>query len=79
MGTSGGACLPPIQAVVHDHTNVNISFIVPLIAFVFVFLYAVVGHKWIRYVNEPLADTSSMNNEDYEDKTIITKKENACN
>ncbi|KAI7897330.1 major facilitator superfamily domain-containing protein [Mucor mucedo] len=76
MGTAGGACLPPIQAVVHDHTNVNISFIVPLIAFVFVFGYAIIGHTWIKYVNEPLADTSSINQETFEDKLVVVKTEN---
>lgn len=76
MGTAGGACLPPIQAVVHDHTNVNISFIVPLCAFIFVFGYAIVGHRWIKYVNEPLADTSSINQETFEDKLVVVKTEN---
>lgn len=52
MGVSGGAVLPPIQAVVHDHTNVNISYVIPLIAFCFVLFYSLVGCKWIKYTDD---------------------------
>ncbi|KAI8646111.1 major facilitator superfamily domain-containing protein [Parasitella parasitica] len=54
MGVSGGAVLPPIQAVIHDHSNVNISFIIPLVAYVVVFLYGTIGCRWIRYVDQDL-------------------------
>ncbi|KAI8973420.1 major facilitator superfamily domain-containing protein [Mycotypha africana] len=62
MGVSGGAVLPPVQAVIHDKVNINISFVIPLIAFVAVFFYSIMGSKWIRYVVEDLsvnADTMS--------------------
>lgn len=55
MGVSGGAVLPPIQAVIHDHTNVNLSFVIPLVAYVVVLLYGTVGCRWIRYVDEDIA------------------------
>ncbi|KAF1803532.1 major facilitator superfamily domain-containing protein [Mucor lusitanicus] len=55
MGVSGGAVLPPIQAVIHDHSNVNISFVIPLVAYVVVLLYGTVGCRWIRYVDEDIA------------------------
>ncbi|CAO3662884.1 unnamed protein product [Rhizopus stolonifer] len=54
MGVSGGAVLPPIQAVAHDHANVNISYIIPLIAFVVVLFYSLVGSKWIMYVDDEI-------------------------
>ena len=55
MGVSGGAVLPPIQAVIHDHSNVNIAFVVPLVAYVVVLLYGTVGCRWIKYVDEDIA------------------------
>lgn len=55
MGVSGGAVLPPIQAVIHDHTNVNISFVIPLVAYVVVFFYGTIGCRLIKYVDEDLA------------------------
>ncbi|KAI9280784.1 major facilitator superfamily domain-containing protein [Sporodiniella umbellata] len=54
MGISGGAVLPPIQAVAHDHSNVNVSFIVPLIAYVVVLLYSLFGSRWIMYVDDEI-------------------------
>jgi FHS family L-fucose permease-like MFS transporter len=83
MGVSGGAVLPPLQAVVHDHVNVNISFVIPLIAFVVVFLYGAIGHRWIIYVDDPIVDTVSFNDETFEGdrlgsekKAVVTEKEN---
>ncbi|GAA5817698.1 hypothetical protein MFLAVUS_011249 [Mucor flavus] len=58
MGTSGGALLPPIQAVVHEKVNVSVSFVVPLIAFTFVLFYSLVGYRWIRYVDDPIVEVS---------------------
>ncbi|KAG2229241.1 hypothetical protein INT48_008644 [Thamnidium elegans] len=58
MGTSGGALLPPIQAVVHEQVNVSVSFVVPLAAFAFVLFYSLVGYRWIRYVDEPIIKVS---------------------
>lgn len=76
MGTAGGAFMPPIQAVVHDRTNVNISYVVPLAGFVFVLFYAVLGHRWVKYVNEPIADTASINHGGFEDTMTVSKTEN---
>lgn len=58
MGTSGGALLPPIQAVVHEKVNVSVSFVVPLVAFAFVLFYSLVGYRWIRYVDDPIVEAS---------------------
>lgn len=74
MGVSGGALLPPLQAVVHDHVNVNISFVIPLAAFCCVFLYAVFGSRWIIYAQEDLAkedndSISSNKNIEYKETT----------
>lgn len=55
-GVSGGAVLPPIQAVIHDNVNVNVSFVIPLIAFVVVLSYGLVGHRWVRYVDDPIVN-----------------------
>ncbi|KAI8883019.1 L-fucose:H+ symporter permease [Backusella circina FSU 941] len=52
MGVSGGAVLPPVQAVIHDRVNVNISFVIPLIAYVIVFFYSTLGSRWIKYIDE---------------------------
>jgi FHS family L-fucose permease-like MFS transporter len=73
MAVSGGCFLPPIQAVIHDHTNVNISFIMPLIAWCVVLFYGLVGHRWIKYVDEPLTvlDKSSLKNEVFEDDNNV--------
>lgn len=86
MGVSGGAVLPPLQAVVHDHVNVNISFVIPLIAFIVVFFYGSIGHRWIVYVDEPIADNLSYTDEtnfdsdnlDGSKKAVVTEKENAA-
>lgn len=80
MGVSGGAVLPPVQAIIHDHTNVNISFVIPLIAWVVVLFYGTLGHRWIRYVDDPIVDNISYNNEGFEDnsnsnKPVVTEKE----
>ncbi|GAA5805223.1 hypothetical protein HPULCUR_010737 [Helicostylum pulchrum] len=58
-GVSGGAVLPPIQAVIHDNVNVNISFVIPLIAFVVVLAYGIVGHRWVRYVDDPIVNSQN--------------------
>lgn len=69
MGVSGGALIPPLQAVVHDHVNVNISFVIPLACFCCVFLYAVFGSRWIIYAKEDLAldETDSVASEKHVD------------
>ena len=40
MAILGGSLLPPVQAVIIDQGQVALSFIVPLICFVVVFIYA---------------------------------------
>lgn len=83
MGVSGGAVLPSVQAVIKDHANVNISFVIPLISWVVVLLYGVFGHRWILYVDDPIIDNSSCTNEGLEDgssspkKPVVSEKENA--
>ncbi|KAG1140853.1 hypothetical protein G6F37_008770 [Rhizopus arrhizus] len=54
MGVCGGAVLPPIQAVIHDHSNVNTSYVMPLIAFVVVLFYSLIGYRLIKYVDEEI-------------------------
>ncbi|KAI8338844.1 major facilitator superfamily domain-containing protein [Blakeslea trispora] len=54
MGVSGGAVIPPLMGVAHDHSNVNIAFVIPLICYVVVLFYALVGSKWIKYVDEDI-------------------------
>ncbi|KAG2229240.1 major facilitator superfamily domain-containing protein [Thamnidium elegans] len=58
-GVSGGAVLPPIQAVIHDNVNVNVSFVIPLIAFVVVLAYGLVGHRWVRYIDDPIVNSQN--------------------
>lgn len=46
MGVSGGAVFPPIQGAIADAVNTRISYVVPLVGFVYVLGY-VVSH-WLR-------------------------------
>lgn len=46
MGVSGGAVFPPIQGAIADAANTRISFVVPLVGFVYVLGY--VGFHWVR-------------------------------
>ena len=46
MAILGGALLPPLQGFVADMTkNLQISFIVPLVAYAYVAFYGAIGHK----------------------------------
>jgi FHS family L-fucose permease-like MFS transporter len=45
MAILGGAILPPVQGWMADHTNIQLSFIVPLIAYAYVAFYGAKGHK----------------------------------
>lgn len=82
MSVSGGAVLPPVQAIIKDHASVNISFVIPLVAWVVVLLYGVFGHRWILYVDDPIVDNLSHTNEGFEgnnsspNKPVVTEKEN---
>lgn len=60
MGVVGGALLPPIQGRIADEINKNgstsglqISFIVPMIAYAYVAFYGLVGHKIGRKAEVP--------------------------
>ena len=41
----GGAILPLVQGYVADMTNVQFSFIVPVVAYIYIAWYALVGSK----------------------------------
>ena len=45
MAILGGAILPPVQGLVADATNLQFSFIVPLIAYAYVAFYGAIGHR----------------------------------
>jgi FHS family L-fucose permease-like MFS transporter len=45
MAILGGAILPPMQGWIADHTNIQLSFIVPLIAYAYVAFYGAIGHR----------------------------------
>jgi FHS family L-fucose permease-like MFS transporter len=46
MAILGGAILPPVQGWIADVTkNLQLSFIVPLIAYAYVAFYGAVGHR----------------------------------
>jgi FHS family L-fucose permease-like MFS transporter len=45
MAILGGAILPPLQGWIADHTNIQLSFIVPLIAYAYVAFYGAKGHR----------------------------------
>jgi FHS family L-fucose permease-like MFS transporter len=46
MGVSGGAVFPPIQGAIADTAGTRISYVVPLVGFVYVFGY--VTFHWLR-------------------------------
>jgi FHS family L-fucose permease-like MFS transporter len=45
MGVSGGAVFPPIQGAIADAHNTRISFLVPMVGFIFVAAYG--AYHWI--------------------------------
>ena len=46
MAILGGAILPPVQGYIADATkNLQLSFIVPLLAYAYVAFYGAVGHR----------------------------------
>jgi FHS family L-fucose permease-like MFS transporter len=45
MGILGAAVLPPIQGRVADHTSIQTSFIVPMIAFAYIAFYGLYGYR----------------------------------
>ena len=49
MAILGGAILPPVQGYIADVTkNLQLSFIVPLIAYAYVAFYGAMGHRMRR-------------------------------
>lgn len=47
MGVSGGAVFPPIQGAIADAAGTRISYVVPLVGFVYVLGY--VSQHWVRH------------------------------
>jgi MFS family permease len=47
MAVSGGAVFPPIQGVIADRHSTRISFLVPMVGFIFVLAYAL--SHWIQH------------------------------
>jgi FHS family L-fucose permease-like MFS transporter len=45
MGILGAAVLPPLQGRIADHQGIQISFIVPLVAFAYIAFYGLYGYK----------------------------------
>jgi MFS transporter, FHS family, L-fucose permease len=45
MAVLGGALLPPLQGKIADLKGLQISFIVPLIAYAYVGFYGAYGHR----------------------------------
>jgi FHS family L-fucose permease-like MFS transporter len=45
MAILGGAILPPLQGLVADATSLQVSFIVPLVAYAYVAFYGLKGHR----------------------------------
>jgi hypothetical protein len=47
MAVSGGAVFPPIQGAIADGHSTRISFLVPMVGFIFVAAYA--AYHWINH------------------------------
>jgi len=45
MAILGGAILPPLQGAIADHFGIQISFIVPMIAFAYIAFYGLYGYR----------------------------------
>jgi len=45
MAILGGALLPPLQGAIADHFGIQISYVVPMIAYAYVAFYGLYGHK----------------------------------
>lgn len=45
MAIVGGAILPPIQSLIIDKGQVQLSFLVPLVCYVYIFYYGIAGYK----------------------------------
>jgi FHS family L-fucose permease-like MFS transporter len=45
MAVLGGAILPPLQGKIADHFNIQISYIVPMVAYAYIAFYGLIGHR----------------------------------
>jgi FHS family L-fucose permease-like MFS transporter len=45
MAILGGALLPPLQGLIADHFNIQISYIVPMVAYAYIAFYGLIGHR----------------------------------
>jgi FHS family L-fucose permease-like MFS transporter len=45
MAVVGGAVLPPIQGTLADHFNIQVSYVVPMIAFAYIAFYGLYGYR----------------------------------
>ena len=45
MAILGGALLPPLQGLIADHSSIQISFVVPMVAYAYIAFYGLIGHR----------------------------------
>lgn len=45
MAILGGAIRPPLQGYLPDHVGIQVSFLVPMIAFAYIVFYGVYGYR----------------------------------
>jgi FHS family L-fucose permease-like MFS transporter len=45
MAILGGAILPPLQGKIADHFNIQVSYIVPMVAYAYIAFYGLIGHR----------------------------------
>jgi FHS family L-fucose permease-like MFS transporter len=57
MGVSGGAVFPPVQGAIADAASTRISYVVPVVGFVYVLGY--VAQAWVRGGMKILADKAT--------------------
>jgi FHS family L-fucose permease-like MFS transporter len=55
MAILGGALLPPLQGAIADHYDIQLSFIVPMIAFAYIAFYGLHGYKAGRQLKTNIA------------------------
>lgn len=55
MAILGGALLPPLQGSIADHFGIQLSYVVPMIAYAYVAFYGLIGHKIGRSPQPELA------------------------
>jgi len=56
MAILGGALLPPLQGAIADHFGIQISFIVPMVAFAYIAFYGIYGYKAGRQTEFKISD-----------------------